>query len=130
VRGWYDPCGLAFNVKSREEPPGTLIADFQIRKIHPGLPATFRRKPILPGVAILSMVIEMIGCLEGLQQKKIRIAGLKRVRFKLPVKPHDTVTLALSREKAGFVSSYAFQAWVKKEIACTGVVLAEQTGVG
>ena len=124
LAGWH----LMLN--PREEPPGTLIADFQIREDSPWFAGHFPEEPILPGVAILSMVIEMVGCLEGMQQKKIMITGLKRVRFKLPVKPHDTVTLALSREKAGFVSSYAFQAWVKKEIACTGVVLAEQTGVG
>ena len=84
----------------------------------------------LVAIRIVSMVTEMIGHFEGMQQKKIRIAGLKRVRFKLPVRPQDTVTLALSREKAGRVFTYAFQAWVKEELACAGVVLAEQAGIG
>jgi 3-hydroxyacyl-[acyl-carrier-protein] dehydratase len=117
-------------INPREEPPGTLIADFQIREDSPWFAGHFPEEPILPGVAILSMVTEMIGHFEGMQQKKFRIAGLKRVRFKLPVRPQDTVTLALSREKAGRVFTYAFQAWVKEELACAGVVLAEQAGIG
>lgn len=116
-------------INPREEPPGTLIADFQIREDSPWFAGHFPEEPILPGVAILSMVTEMIGHFEGMQQKKTRIAGLKRVRFKLPVRPQDTVTLALSREKVGRVFTYAFQAWVKEELACAGVVLAEQAGI-
>jgi 3-hydroxyacyl-[acyl-carrier-protein] dehydratase len=117
-------------INPREEPPGTLMADFQIREDSPWFDGHFPEEPILPGVAILSMVTEMIGHFEGMQQKEIRIAGLKRVRFKLPVRPQDTVTLALSREKTGRVFTYAFQAWVKEELACAGVVLAEQAGIG
>lgn len=124
LEGWH------FMINPREDPPGTLIADFQIREDSPWFAGHFPGEPILPGVAILSMATEMVRRFEGMQQKQIRIAGLKRVRFKLPVKPHDTVTLALSREKAGRVSTYAFQARVKAEIACTGVVLAEPTGTG
>jgi len=114
----------------REKTPGSLIAEFQIREDSPWFAGHFPDEPILPGVAILSMAAEMIRHLGGIQQRKIRITGLKRVRFRLPVKPCDTVTMELTCEKPDRVVSYGFQARVKGEIACTGVVLAEQTGVG
>lgn len=114
----------------REKAPDSLIAEFQIREDSPWFAGHFPDEPILPGVAILSMAAEMVRHFEGIQQRKIRIAGLKRVRFRLPVKPHDTVTMELTCEKPDRVVSYGFQARVKGEIACTGVVLAEQTGVG
>jgi len=114
----------------REKTPGSLIAEFQIREDSPWFAGHFPDEPILPGVAILSMAAEMIRHLGGIQQRKIRITGLKRVRFRLPVKPCDMVTMELTCEKPDRVVSYGFQARVKGEIACTGVVLAEQTGVG
>jgi 3-hydroxyacyl-[acyl-carrier-protein] dehydratase len=114
----------------REETPDSLIAEFQVREDSPWFAGHFPDEPILPGVAILSMAAEMVRHFEGIRQRKIRIAGLKRVRFRLPVKPHDTVTMELTCEKADMVTNYRFQARVKEEIACTGVVLAEQTGVG
>jgi 3-hydroxyacyl-[acyl-carrier-protein] dehydratase len=115
---------------SREENPDSLIAEFQVREDSPWFVGHFPEEPILPGVAILSMAAEMVRHFEGIRQRKIRIAGLKRVRFRLPVKPNDTVTMELTCEKADIVATYRFQARVKKEIACTGVVLAEQAGVG
>jgi 3-hydroxyacyl-[acyl-carrier-protein] dehydratase len=124
LEGWH------LMINPREEPPGTLMADFQIREDSSWFSGHFPEEPVLPGIAILSMVTEMIRHFEGLQQIKIKITGLKRVRFKLPVRPNDTITLALSPEKTGRVSAYAFQARVKEEIACTGVVLAERTGIG
>lgn len=114
----------------REKAPGSLIAEFQIREDSPWFAGHFPDEPILPGVAILSMVAEMIRHFEGNPQRKTRIAGLKRVRFRLPVKPHDTVTIELTCEKADIVTSYGFQARVRGEIACTGVVLSERAGVG
>jgi 3-hydroxyacyl-[acyl-carrier-protein] dehydratase len=114
----------------REKTPGSLIAEFQTREDSPWFAGHFPEEPILPGVAILSMAAEMVRHFEEIQQRKIRIAGLKRVRFRLPIKPHDTVTIELTCEKADGVLSCGFQARVEGEIACTGVFLAEQTGVG
>lgn len=113
-----------------EKAPGSLIAEFQIREDSPWFAGHFPDQPILPGVAILSMAAEMVRHFEGIRQRKIRITGLKRVRFRLPVRPHDTITMELTCEKADRAASYGFQARVKGEIACTGVVLAEQTSVG
>ena len=112
-------------INPREEPPGTLIADFQIREDSPWFAGHFPQEPILPGVAILSMAAEMITYLERDLQRKTRIAGLKRVRFRLPIKPRDMVTLELTCEKDDRILNYRFQACVRGEIACTGVILSE-----
>jgi 3-hydroxymyristoyl/3-hydroxydecanoyl-(acyl carrier protein) dehydratase len=113
-----------------EKAPGSLITEFRIGEDSLWFAGHFPDEPILPGVAILSMVAEMIRHFEGNPQRKTRITGLKRVRFRLPVKPHDTVSMELTCEKADRVTSYRFQACVKEEIACTGVVLCEQADVG
>lgn len=113
----------------RENPPGSLMAEFQIREDSPWFAGHFPKEPILPGVAILFMVAEIIRHFETAPKNRIRIKGLKRVRFRLPVKPQDTVTLELTREAAGRIDSYVFQARVRGEIACAGVVLSERTGV-
>jgi 3-hydroxyacyl-[acyl-carrier-protein] dehydratase len=114
----------------KEKTPGSWIAEFRVREDSPWFAGHFPDEPILPGVAILSMAAEMIRHFEGNPQRKTRIAGLKRVRFRLPVKPQDKVTMELTCEKADRVVSYRFQALVRGEIACTGVVLSERAGVG
>jgi 3-hydroxymyristoyl/3-hydroxydecanoyl-(acyl carrier protein) dehydratase len=104
---------------------GSLMAEFQIRDDSPWFAGHFPEEPILPGVAVLAMAAEMITYLEGNLQRKTRIAGLKRVRFRLPIRPRDMVTLELTCEKDDGILNYRFQACVRGEIACTGVILSE-----
>jgi 3-hydroxymyristoyl/3-hydroxydecanoyl-(acyl carrier protein) dehydratase len=110
--------------------PDGLTAEFQIPPDSPWFSGHFPDEPILPGVAILSMAAGMVRRHERGRRNAVGLAGLKRVRFRLPVKPHDTVSMELTCEKADRVTSYRFQACVKEEIACTGVVLCEQADVG
>jgi len=117
-----------FMINSREDGPDTLIAEFEIRPDSPWFAGHFPDQPILPGVAILVMATEAIQSFAGRRQQKVRIAGLKRVRFKLPIKPHDPVTVEISRDGAEAAVTYIFEVRVRKEIACTGVMLTEQTG--
>jgi len=116
-------------IDSREEGPDTLVAEFEIRADSPWFAGHFPDQPILPGVAILAMAAETIRFFAGMRRQKVRIAGLKRVRFKLPIKPQDPVTIEVSREGAEKTAAYLFQVRVREEIACTGVMLTEQTGV-
>jgi 3-hydroxymyristoyl/3-hydroxydecanoyl-(acyl carrier protein) dehydratase len=113
-----------------EASPDGLMAAFQIPADSPWFSGHFPDEPVLPGIAILSMAAGMARRLELTQHRTVRPAGLKRVRFRLPVKPHDTVTIALRRESAGVVVRYAFEVRVREEIACTGMLIFEQTGAG
>lgn len=117
-------------IDSRESGPETMVAEFAIRADSPWFSGHFPGRPILPGVAILAMAAETIRFFAGKRQQQVRIAGLKRVRFKLPVKPEDPVTVTLSRDGSGKPdAAYAFEVRVGDEIACAGVMQAEQTGI-
>jgi 3-hydroxyacyl-[acyl-carrier-protein] dehydratase len=85
----------------------------------------FPNDPILPGIAMLSMVTDAIKHQESEKGKKIRITGIRRVRFRLPVRPDEilTVSLSLSHQDNGL--SYQFKVAVNGKTACTGVVAVE-----
>jgi len=50
---------------------------------HPGFSGHFPNDPVLPGIAILSMVTDTIKHQEAQKGNKIRIRGIRRVRFRL-----------------------------------------------
>lgn len=85
----------------------------------------FPGDPILPGIAILSMVTDAIRHHEFERGRKVRITGIRRVRFRQPVRPGEalTISLSLSHQEPGI--SYQFKVSVNEKTACTGIVAAE-----
>ena len=92
----------------------------------------FPGNPILPGIAILALVKEAIIAAELREGRRVLITGLGRVRFRLPVKPDDLMTLEITREKKrDGVAAYLFSVNLAGEAACTGAFtarLAEEPG--
>jgi 3-hydroxyacyl-[acyl-carrier-protein] dehydratase len=84
----------------------------------------FPGNPILPGLAILAMVKEAILGEEALQGRRIQVLGVRRVRFRLPVKPDDTLTLSFSRSRQEGNLSYTFQVFLEAKAVCSGMVAA------
>ena len=102
-------------------------------RLHPESPwfsGHFPGNPILPGVAVLAMVAEMIRHVEEKKKRKVRISGVKRVRFKQPVKPNELLFIEVSCDGADRASAYIFKAMVRNEIVCTGQVLVEGISAG
>ncbi|MHB8910321.1 MAG: 3-hydroxyacyl-ACP dehydratase FabZ family protein [Syntrophales bacterium] len=85
----------------------------------------FPGNPILPGIAILALVKEAIIASELREGRRVMITRLGRVRFRLPVKPDDVMTLEITREKKhdGMVA-YLFSVNLAGEAACTGAFTA------
>ena len=85
----------------------------------------FPGDPILPGIAILSMVTDAVIHHECERGRKVRITGIRRVRFRQPVRPGEALTISLSlpHQEAGI--SYQFKVSVNEKTACTGIVAAE-----
>ena len=110
--------------------PDRLVAEIRVALDSPWFNGHFPGGPILPGVAVLTMVVEMVRHAEQKKNRKVRISGIKRIRFKQPVKPDDQLSIEVSCVDSGPVSSYLFKAMVKNEIACTGVVLVERIPAG
>ena len=76
--------------------------------------------PILPGIAILALVEEAIVAMEQKENRRVEITGIGRVRFRLPVKPDDLMTLKIDREKKPDRLSYGFSVCLAEEMACYG----------
>jgi len=85
----------------------------------------FPNEPILPGIAILSMVTDVIKRHNFEMGKKIRISAIKRVRFRLPVRPDEMLTISASLSSQGDDLSYHFKVTISEKTACTGIVVFE-----
>lgn len=87
----------------------------------------FHGNPILPGIAILALVKEAILAAEHKENRKVEITGIGRVRFRLPVKPDDRMSLRISSENRQDRLSYEFSVSLSDELACTGFLRARIT---
>jgi len=81
----------------------------------------FPGEPILPGIAQLGMVFDAISR-SGLQN--LKIAGIRRVRFKQIIRPDDPLRLTV-RPRKDEAGVYEFRIQVKGELACSGVMVVE-----
>ena len=102
-----------------------LLAEAFTEAGSPWFSGHFPNDPILPGIAILSMVKDAITQHESEKGRKIRITGIRRVRFRLPVRPNEVLTISLSSLNKDDCLSYHFNVTLKGKTACTGVVAAE-----
>lgn len=84
----------------------------------------FPGNPILPGIAVLALVEEAILAAELAKNRRVEMTGIGRVRFRLPVKPDDRMTLKISRERKNDGLSYEFSVCIAEESACTGFLKA------
>jgi 3-hydroxyacyl-[acyl-carrier-protein] dehydratase len=84
----------------------------------------FPDNPILPGIAVLALVEEAIITSELREGMRVTITGVGRVRFRLPVRPDDRMTLKVTREKKRDGVAYLFSVYLAGEAACTGAFTA------
>lgn len=78
----------------------------------------FPAEPILPGIAQLGMVFQLIRrCLGG----KHRLCGLKRVRFRQLIRPGERLQIFINPVRDE-TSMFNFKVVAKDEIACSGVI--------
>ncbi|QTA80042.1 Beta-hydroxydecanoyl thiol ester dehydrase domain-containing protein, FabA/FabZ [Desulfonema limicola] len=82
----------------------------------------FPGDPILPGIAQLALVMDS---LHQAFKTKIRISGLKRVRFRQIIRPGDPLKINIKKNK-GNAQSYSFKIMTKDEIACAGTIIIEK----
>ena len=102
-----------------ESTPDEMLARAETDSTSPWYSGHFPGEPILPGIAQIAMVREMI---EQAQDRNICIAELKRVRFKQVIQPGDQITIRV-RPRESDDDTYSFQVTVDGEIACSGILI-------
>jgi 3-hydroxymyristoyl/3-hydroxydecanoyl-(acyl carrier protein) dehydratase len=78
----------------------------------------FPGDPVLPGIAQLSIVKEVITQAAG---DRISVKAIRRVRFRQIIRPNDNMEIrivAVPEEK----NTYKFKILTKDEVACSGTV--------
>jgi len=71
---------------------------------------------------VLSMVADVIRQDAAETGTRIRIKGIRRVRFRVPIRPGETVSVSLLSPPGGDGGSRHFKVTVAGETACTGMM--------
>ncbi len=111
---------------SRDQNPSSSVVIFRAvaESGSPWFSGHFPGDPILPGIAILAMVKDAILAEESEEGRVVRVEGVRRVRFRLPVKPDDLLTLSFSRSRQESNLSYTFKVSLDEKAVCSGVIAA------
>lgn len=88
----------------------------------------FPGDPILPGIALISLVWQAIARNAGQRNEKISLESIKKVRFAKPVRPGEnlSVIVAGSRLVEEPLYSYSFKVIARENVVCTGLIVAKK----
>lgn len=103
---------------------GAFEAEARAGAGSPWFSGHFPGEPILPGIAILSMVTDAIRHRELKKGRNVLIASIRRVRFKLPVSPEESLIIALTPPDQADALTYHFIVKMEGKAVCTGIVVA------
>lgn len=106
-------------------PGRAVLAEAHIDAASPWFCGHFPEEPILPGIAILSMVTDVIRHTAFEKGKRINITGIRRVRFRTPVRPDESLSISLISPDHSDDLSYHFTVEVNGDTACTGIMEEE-----
>ena len=95
-----------------------IRADAIVFDKSPWFSGHFPGEPILPGVALIGIVFDVIKQARG---KNLKISGVKRIKFKQIIKPGKKIQIIASK-KNGNNGLYTFQVMVDSQIACNGIM--------
>jgi 3-hydroxymyristoyl/3-hydroxydecanoyl-(acyl carrier protein) dehydratase len=108
----------------RLESGGLVLADVEIEADSPWFSGHFPNEPTLPGIALLSMVSDLIRRRAAEKNECVTISGIRRVRFRLPVRPGAVLSISLwPPDRPNPVAGvYAFKIAMNGETACSGMM--------
>ena len=99
-----------------------IVARAETGKGSPWFAGHFPGEPILPGIAQLHMVFEAVQKAGGI---KLKLKGLKRVRFKKVIQPEDEIKIVTGPlENNPF--AFSFRIVVGDELASNGILITER----
>ena len=97
-----------------------IIAQVTTDGRSPWFSGHFPDNPILPGIAQLKMVADIIG---ASRKEDLRMAGLSRVKFRKIVRPGELLDIHATIGK--LKDQYAFRITSSNEEVCSGMMLLE-----
>ena len=102
----------------RRSDDGEISAATCVPPTSPWFDGHFPEEPVLPGVAQLGMVQDVINAvLDG----DVKIASVSRVRFKRIVRPEDPLTVIVTPSPKE-ASTYTFRILIRDEQVSSGVI--------
>jgi 3-hydroxymyristoyl/3-hydroxydecanoyl-(acyl carrier protein) dehydratase len=113
---WYSITHL--NHSSSNE----ILADVEVMPDSPWFSGHFPGDPILPGIAQLAMVFDVI---DQLSDQNLKISGIRNVKFKQIIKPNDNLRIIATPRKEN-ATSFSFRVIVKGEVACSGILIMKR----
>ncbi len=113
---WYSIKNL------KQSNAGEITADIRVPPDSPWFNGHFPADPILPGIAQLGFVLDLIS---RSRNQKLTISDAHRIRFKQIIRPNDRLSVIATplKEVAG---SYSFRILVESEPVCSGVMMFEE----
>jgi 3-hydroxymyristoyl/3-hydroxydecanoyl-(acyl carrier protein) dehydratase len=109
---WYE----LIDIESSED--REIRANIQVPAESPWFDGHFPGEPVLPGLAQISMVFDII---QQASEGQWSVSSVSRVRFKRIVRPEDrleVIAAPLKKEADGF----SFSIQNKKELVCSGLM--------
>jgi 3-hydroxyacyl-[acyl-carrier-protein] dehydratase len=97
---------------------GEVSATVEMTSDSPWFSGHFPGEPILPGIAQLAMVFDLIA---GTSEEQLKVAGVSRVRFKKIVGPEDRLQISATPAE-GDPGAYGFRMTVGQELVCSGIL--------
>ena len=105
---------------------GVITASASVPAGSPWYAGHFPGQPILPGIAILALVKEAILATALAEGRRLRITGVGRVRFRLPVGPGDLMEMRIAEEERESGWAYSFTVTLGGEALSSGVFTARE----
>jgi 3-hydroxymyristoyl/3-hydroxydecanoyl-(acyl carrier protein) dehydratase len=112
---WYD-------LQNRRPRDGVLEAEVRVPATSRWFDGHFPGHPVLPGIAQLAMVFDLI---QGALGAPVRVLEVSRVRFKQMIRPEDHLRV-WAEPRAGREGAYAFRVTRQEEVVCSGTMTVKQ----
>jgi len=114
---WYGP-----TIQNRAESPD-LAADVHIEATSQWFRGHFPGRPVLPGIAQLGMVFDLIQ--QGFNEP-VRLIAVNRVRFKQLILPDDRIRIEVT-PKANKAGMYVFRILKENELISNGILAVKKS---
>ncbi len=115
-----------YSLLSFDSVPQKITAKAAVPKESPWFSGHFPGEPILPGIAELSMVFDLIKKKFSENAKNIIIISLKKIRFKLIVKPEEILDIIITSME-NLTNTYSFKISSGDNITCSGIITVTET---